>query len=433
LMLGSSDSSRRSSTERLQQSSTAAHHVHEDELRVLVGEWPVEPSLLQRLQQTILRAGVISTLWAIFSVALSYYNSWLLNKDGQARFPDAFFYTMWHMIAQFFGTSILFCCRPKWPAPSRSQFVAHWRLLLGFTMIALIQIGSENWALTCVTLTVHESIKSAVPVLTMVLAFFLEARRYTPLLIVAIVALAVCSALVAVGSMRNAELLNSVQGVVLSVVGAVAAAARPVFVAILLRASEPGQPPPNTPLVLVWYEAIVCTPLYLLLWVYGANRQATLEYLQAQPGLSVGYIAAGSAMAFCFSLAVNELIQVTSALTSTVLGTTKHVVMASVSTFAVDRSTSAISIGGVSAFAPSLGVYAYLMLTGKGTEPWSRQYPDQRSDCGDACLRVLCCVTRPHIGAPATPTPSESTPLQDSLQEHISDPRGKEHTLTVKR
>ena len=227
---------------------------------MLVGEWPVEPSLLQRLQQTILRAGVISTLWAIFSASLSYYNSWLLNKHGQARFPDAFFYTMWHMIAQFCGASIVFYCCPKWPAPSRSQFVAHWRLLLGFTITAIIQIGSENWALTCVTLTVHESIKSAVPILTMILAFFLEARRYTPWLIVAIVALAICSVLVAAGSMRNAELVNSLQGVVLSVVGTCAAAARPVLVAILLRASEPGQSPLNTPLVLVWCELALPEP-----------------------------------------------------------------------------------------------------------------------------------------------------------------------------
>lgn len=153
------------------------------------------PQLSRHSYRSLMLDGLRRTVptvlaWATLSFSLTYYNSWILSSDNN-RFPFPMFYTMWHMIVQVIGTSVIFVVRPTWQRPSLDQFQQQWRLVVALTLVAFISIGGENQALTVVSLTVHESIKSATPLLTMIFAFFLESRHYTFSLMCSVIGLTV--------------------------------------------------------------------------------------------------------------------------------------------------------------------------------------------------------------------------------------------------
>ena len=104
----------------------------------------------------------------------------------------------------------------------------------------------------------------------------------------------------------------------------------------------------------------------------------SINHMRDYLAQSIGYIAIGSAMAFLYSIAVMELIQVTSSLTSTVLGTAKHVTMTMAAALLVDHVIAdgtpmqvAFVITGLLGYLPFTALYSYLMLTDQAYEPWS--------------------------------------------------------------
>jgi len=326
----------------------------------------------------IIAAAPAALVWATFSFGLSYYNSWLLNRSYN-RFPFPLFYTFWHMVTQGIAMQIVFAWKPHWQRPSMAQFRAQWRMLLGMAVISVISVGGENSALTQVTLTVHESVKSAVPILTMVLAFLFEGRYYKVALILSVIGLAVCTGLVTTGAIIHGRErhANTTTGVLLTVMASAAASARPVIFALLMRVPQDGGEHFSSPLVVVWYEALFGTPMYVVAWLLSDERTTSLAFCSAHPAASLAYNAAGCAMAIFYSVALNELIHVTSSLTTTVLGTAKHVVMATVAAAFVDHMlfplthSSLIPWLGLLGYIPSTTLYAYLMLTHQGVESWS--------------------------------------------------------------
>ena len=342
----------------------------------------------------VVRTAPVVLGWAVLSVSLSYYNSWLLNRRNY-RFPFPFFYTMWHGIFQLVAMNALFVLQPGLQRPTLRQFRAHWRPVLALAVAAAVSIGGENAALTMVTLTVHESIKSAVPVLTMVLAFLFEGRNYTPPLILAVIGLALCTSLVTTGAINpqhDVTAASSPVGVWLTIGASVAAAAKAVVIALLMR--EPAtaaEPPAATPLVVVWYESMVTTPIYMLAWLCTFERDESLVFMQGHLASSVGYTVIGSLTAVVYSAVVNAMIHVTSSLTSTVLGTAKHVGMTIVAAIFIDRIVhpSHGSVGlwlGLLCYLPFTYAYAHLMLTHQGVEASSGSASVQ--SVRDAC----CCA-----------------------------------------
>ena len=339
---------------------------------------PAAPVVGQRpgLWAEVTRTAPVVIGWACLSVSLSYYNSWLLNRRNN-RFPFPFFYTMWHGLFQLGAMNALFILQPQMQRPSIRQFRAFWRPVLVLAVATAVSIGGENAALTMVTLTVHESIKSAVPVLTMVLAFLFEGRNYTPPLILAVIGLALCTSLVTTGAINpehDVTAANSPVGVWLTIAASVAAASKAVVIALLMR--EPaaaGEPPAATPLVVVWYEAMVTTPIYMLAWVCTFERDESLIFMQGHLASSILYTVIGSVTAIIYSAVVNLMIHLTSSLTSTVLGTAKHVGMTIVAAIFIDhvvqQSNGSITLWlGLLCYIPFTFAYAHLMLTHQGVD-----------------------------------------------------------------
>ena len=345
------------------------------------------------ISSEIRRTLPVVCVWATFSFGLSYYNSWVLGKRRNV-FPFPLFYTMWHLIVQGCATSIVFLSKPSWPRPSVEQFKSQWKMIIVYAMACVGAIGAENVALVTVSLTVHEALKSAVPVLTMILAFLLEGRFYRPTLIVAVIALATCAVLVTTGAIEGGAVTTAPLGLILSLVAISFASLRPVAVALLTRdKTEGGGPLASTPLMLVWYESLVSTPFFLCGWLLSDERTMMPPFASTHGvGHAIGYIAAGCAMAFFYAIAVNELIHVTSSLTSTVLGTAKHVLMAVIASLFVDRVfaregaarwQNILCFVGILGFLPSAVFYSYLQLTHQALEQRSYKSVMRRSFCFD--------------------------------------------------
>jgi len=286
---------------------------------------------------------------------------------------------MWHMVAQLIAFSGVFLLAPGIQRPSVAQLTAQWPLILALSIVSLVSIAGENSALTVVSLTLHESFKSAVPVLTMTFAFLFEGRYYTRPLIVAVLLLAFCSALVCIASVGNRATTNPTLGILLTATATLAASLRPVVTALLMRVPSSADSPPNalaSPLVVAWYEALVTLPAYPILFFGSDEREQVYQHMQTRMGEAIGLIAAGSLMAVFYSYALNELIRVASSLSSTVLGTCKHVTMAMISALLIDHvftdgQHAAYAAIGLAGFVPATSLYAYLMLTQQGLEPWS--------------------------------------------------------------
>ena len=83
-------------------------------------------------------------------------------------------------------------------------------------------------------------------------------------------------------------------------------------------------------------------------------------------------------MALCYNVLVVEVVSVTSSLSSSVLGTAKHVVLTMIAALFIDHilvgaapAELAITISGLVLYVPCTAAYAYLMLTHQALEPWS--------------------------------------------------------------
>ena len=336
----------------------------------------------------VFRVSPVILTWATFSCGLSYYNSWMLSRRAH-RFPFPMFYTGLHMITQVIAMQIILIFRPDLEGPSWGHFKKQWKLIVAMCFFALCAIGGENASLTMVSLTVHESAKSAVPLFTMILSALFEGRFYRLICMFAVVSIAFCTALVTAGVVSSHDANhNEPLGIALTVFACLASAARPVTMALLMRHTPDGTAQFANPFLVIWYEGLLTSPYYVLLWLVTGEAGPSLAYMRAHPGPALMYNAAGSTMAIFYIIALMYMIQMTSALTSTMLGTVKHVGMAIVAAILVDHTFSGANTAantvvafGLGLYIPSTALYAYLMLTDQAydTKPMADVKPTEGS------------------------------------------------------
>lgn len=174
-----------------------------------------------------------AVVWLSSSTGLSLYNSWVLNRKAD-RFPYPFFYTMWHMVAEVAAYTLLFVCKPSLRRPSMAQARAQWKMLLVVAVVALTDIGATNSALVVVSITLQETLKGLTPIITLCFAWLCEGRRYRAAIIASLVALAVFSVFISIGSTNTSSTTDALSGVLLTLVASIAAALRPVVTAMLM-------------------------------------------------------------------------------------------------------------------------------------------------------------------------------------------------------
>ena len=244
-----------------------------------------------------------------------------LEKGGWG-FSFPWFYSGCHMIASFIGVNVIFQIKPALNTLSREQWKAKWLPLLSLSVLMVLNIGCNNESLVYIGLSVNQIIKSITPLPTMVLSFFIEKKRYTWLLIAAVV-VQVLGAIAAVPWHDNDQAATF--GIILCLVSMLAAATKPVLAGSLMKdMRESGL----SPLVLVWYDSLFSIFWIFIVSVAKSEPIGVINFMRDQPALGWGIILIGSSLAFSYNIVVFYLTKVTSSLTNVILANIKQVRLA---------------------------------------------------------------------------------------------------------
>lgn len=306
-------------------------------------------------------AVLIVSLWASMNLAFNFFNAYALRpkeKDG-AGFSFPFFYSGCHMIASFIGVNIIFWVKPSLNTLSSAQWQAKWLPLLSLSVLMVTNIGCNNASLVYIGLSVNQIIKSITPLPTMILSFFIEKKRYTWLLIAAVLA-QVVGAVIAVPWQDNSQAPPF--GIVLCLVSMLAAASKPVLAGLLMMdMRESGL----TPLVLVWYDSMFSIFFLFSVAIFRpAERTGVIMYMREAPSTGWALILIGSTMAFAYNIVVFYLTKVTSALTNVVLANIKQVLLIVVAAIFIDHISQWWNILGICVFFTASFAYSYITFTG---------------------------------------------------------------------
>jgi len=310
----------------------------------------------------------------VLSLAIGFFNKWALGTRwrGGAGFTFPFFYSTMHMLCSFVVVSIIYLVRPSLCTVSRAQFKTHWSSLTVLALLYTISVSCNNASLQTTSLSVKYLITGVTPLPTMALSYVMEKKGYTwPF--VGVVSLQVLGALLAVPWDGGAA---TAYGVLLSVLSVFASAGKPVLSGILMRERhETGL----TPLALVWYYTAIATCFMSILTLVSYDERSYLYIeLRSQVWRSCVAIIVGSLLAAAYNILMFYLTLVTSALTNTMLGNVKQVVIIII-TFASAGQFNApvVFIGAISVFIVT-SMYGYMLTTTKSW--WWRQAFPSGSD-----------------------------------------------------
>ena len=109
---------------------------------------------------------------------------------------------------------------------------------------------------------------------------------------------------------------SSFGGILLVMISTVAAAAKPVTIAVVLKGTE--DRPKLPPTVVMFYDSFVSFWFMLIYWLASNERAESTHYIHEHSWVAFGIVVGGATMAFAFNLANYYYVQLTSALTTIV-------------------------------------------------------------------------------------------------------------------
>jgi drug/metabolite transporter (DMT)-like permease len=304
---------------------------------------------------------VVIVSWLVLNLGLNFYNKWAFTpaEDPSPENPGfsfPIFYTLWNMVASFFGACLVMSLVAETRTLSRKQaWENKWSLFI-LHILFVMNILTQNAALVHIGLSINQILKCCVPLPTMLCAYFIQNTKYPYPIIVAAVA-------VVTGAMLSVPFMDptvTTIGLALTSASTVCAAARPVISALILNnAKETGL----TPIPLLWYDSLLSI-FTLLIMFFLSNESPTLpEYYHTYPRMGVVIVFVGSAMAFTFNVVTFYLIKQIGPLTSTLLGNLKTIILVLVAAAVVDTAQlSPLNIFGYVFFFCALFTYSYLNL-----------------------------------------------------------------------
>jgi len=266
------------------------------------------------------------------------------------------------MLTTVLVVSIIFCIRPELNTVSKAQFKKHWVPLIVLALLYTISICTSNASLSELSLPVTYMIMFATPVPTLVLSYYLERKTY----VYSVTCLVVLQVIAAVVAVPNTGYVASSYGVFLALCSVVTAAAKPVLAGILMHdRNETGL----TPLALVWYYTLIGMFCMLLIFLVSSERSYMYIQLASSAWRSSVAIVFGSLLASAYNILMFYLTMYTSALTNTVLGNVKQVIVILITYCIVEVGDFAMVnvVGILAAFVLSCA-YGYVLAAGSG---WS--------------------------------------------------------------
>lgn len=258
-------------------------------------------------------------------------------------------------IVSFFGGAILIFVFNAAEVRRQHWTDYKWRIAL-LSVLFVLNIACNNASLVHLSLSVNQTVKSCVPLPTLVLSVAFErdahGRPKTYSCAVFLSLLVVCGGSI-LAVYGNPE--ASPFGVVLVLLSTLSVALWSVVSAVLLEPAS-GLNSIN----LTWYASVLSGVMLFLMWLGSRELPRTLDYLEDRPGAAAAILIIGSTAAFAYNLTHLALIKVTSALTSTVAGDLKIVLIICISVFVFDKRVTPLNLVGFVIFFAGVIVYSVL-------------------------------------------------------------------------
>ena len=299
--------------------------------------------------------GFIIFSWLVLNLGLNFFNKAALGAHTALHFTYPLFYTGFHQLASLCFSSLAFYLHPPLNTLSYASFKQHRGMLLLLGLTFFISLACNNASLVMIGLSVNGLIKSTLPLPAMLLSYIFEKKSYPKPVIASVVGM-VASAMIAIpyGDDDNASVL----GLSLAIASTASLAMRPVLCTLLLRDSaETGL----TPLVLVWYDAVISTSLLFVTSMMFETRGLG-EYFRTTPWQGIGLLVLPSLMAFAYNIVMFWLPKLLGSLTPCILGNARQVFVLIVSVAFVDHLTSAWTLIGVALFSLFCALYTLFVV-----------------------------------------------------------------------
>ncbi|CAG8541713.1 10904_t:CDS:2, partial [Paraglomus occultum] len=271
-----------------------------------------------------LRITMYISAWYFFSTALSFYNKYLMGKDGfNLNLPSLV--SAMHTGMHFIITSFLMRgnCSMLYVSPEAKSVKSksYWSRVVPAAITAALEICMSNGALVYITLSFYTMVKSSTPIWVLLFAFVfgLEQPRLSLIMIISVISFGV-------GLTVAGEAKFDLIGFFLILGAAIFSGLRWSLMQMLLQ-KEAGM---NDPIATLYYVSPVMFILMITLSLFfenPINKFATSEHFQnfSSAMSTFGLMLAGGLLAFFMTVAEFALIKNTSTVTLSVAGISKEV------------------------------------------------------------------------------------------------------------
>ena len=334
----------------------------------------------------VLLSSAVLLVWLALNIGLNFFNKRVFSERIGFTFP--LFLTAFHMVrhsraalrtprtpaprhvttdthhdrrrplsqvASFFGGAILIFVFKAAEVRREHWTDYKWRIAL-LSVLFVLNIACNNASLVHLSLSVNQTIKSCVPLPTMVLSVVFERdahrrpKTYSCGLVLSLLVVCGGSILAVYGNPEASPF-----GLVLVLLSTLSVALWSVLSAVVLEPAS-GLNSIN----LTWYASVLSGVMLFLMWLGSRELPRTLDYLEDRPSSAAAILAVGSTAAFAYNLVHFALIKVTSAITSTVAGNLKIVLIIIISIIAFEKRVEPINLVGFGVFFAGVIVYSVL-------------------------------------------------------------------------
>jgi len=359
-------------------------------------------------REQLVFVGLLLLGWLTLNVGLHFFSLYAVSERIGFDFP--LFYTMWHMIISFGGSSLLIFgfqyAEISW---------GHWKAYKGqiilLSVLFCISYAANIASLAHLSLSVNLIVSACVPLPTIAFSIAFERDAIGqpityPRRVVAAVLVTMAGAIVAVANHPEA----SPFGLVLVIIASLVAALWAVVSATLMK-PETGLGAIN----LTWYSSFVSALMFLPMWLCSRELSGTLAFIVSRPGEASALLLAGGCLALLYNLSHFALIRASSALSATVAGDLKIVLFTLLSMALFERpAPSPLVFIGTLIFLVGLAGYAYAanrdkrqLLCRDGREDGDAEGAPSAEEAYAAQVRAQ--VQRVKL-EPQTPPPRKQTP-----------------------
>jgi drug/metabolite transporter (DMT)-like permease len=313
----------------------------------------------------LIKKTVLIATYLALNIGLNLLNKILMVSSGFA-FPLAL--CIAHMVFSFVFLTPLMSRLPRYKDTSHWEtFKTHRKGLLLIGTCFALNIGLNNMSLLSISLSLNQIIRSAIPVVAAAASFFLEGRRITRLELLSLIVLIVGVALTVADRQSESAVADSASATSTHTRGLIACIMSTVANGVMMSASGMVVKEKIDAMRLTFYQSpivVSCLAPFLTL----LEGQSLAQYLStarsSSEGLAGGTIVAMLLLMTCL-LAVSynivhvAVIEQTSAVTTTVIGEAKIVLIVLLSSLILGERDILSPLTTVGAAVAMIGLIVY--------------------------------------------------------------------------